>query len=120
MFRTEQHKYTKFNLNSNMKAENVIRESVADMFGMLEYKVRNGVMSFDDVQSLVTLFEVNGGIKATTSDLANYYHQSEDNVRHILHRSFMPKPIRRVYYDMFSFAKNVPSKWRQKGSTITG
>ena len=102
-----------------MKAEDVIRNSVADMFGMLEYKVRNGVMSFDDVQSLVTLFEVNGGIKATTSDLANYYHQSEDNIRHILHRSYMPKPTRRVYYDMLSFAKNVPPKWRSKDFATT-
>lgn len=102
-----------------MKAENIIREAVADMFGMLEYKVRNGDVSFDDLRSLVALFEIHGGIKATATDLANYYHQSEDNVRHILHRTYMPKPIRRVYYDMFSFAKNVPLKWRNKDSIST-
>ena len=101
------------------KNENALREMLADMFGMLEYKVRNGEMTYSDVQSLVSLYESNGGVKATVSDLARFYHQSEDNVRHILHRSYMPKPTRRVYYDMLSFAKNVPNKWHPKDCTPT-
>lgn len=96
---------------------NIIREALADMFGLLEYKVRNGEMTYEDMLRLVSLYEMNGGIKATVSDLAGYYHQSEDNVRHILHRTYMPKPTRRVYYDMFSFAKNVPSKWRRNNAS---
>ena len=99
-----------------MKTENIIRDALADMFGLLEYKVRNGEMTYEDMLGLISLCESHGGIKATVSDLAGYYRQSEDNVRHILHRSYMPKPTRRVYYDMLSFAKNVPLKWRRNGS----
>ena len=97
----------------NSKKEHIIREALADMFGMLEYKVRQGAMSFDDVSAIMSIIEANGGIKATVSDLAGFYHQSEDNVRHVLHRSYMPKPVRRVYHDMLSFARNVPPKWRE-------
>lgn len=104
----------------NSKKEHIIREALADMFGMLEYKVRQGAMSFDDVSAIMSIIEANGGIKATVSDLAGFYHQSEDNVRHVLHRSFMPKPVRRVYHDMLSFTKNVPTKWRQKASHSSG
>ena len=103
----------------NPKKENLIREALADMFGILEYKVRHGSMSFDDISTIVSIIEANGGIKATTSDLAGFYHQSEDNVRHVLHRNYMPRPVRKVYYDMLSFTKNVPSKWRAKASTST-
>ena len=97
----------------SIKKDNIIREALADMFGILEYKVRHGSMSYDDISALVSIIESNGGIKATASDLAGFYHQSEDNVRHVLHRSYMPKPKRMVYHDMLSFAKNVPSKWRE-------
>ena len=93
--------------------ENVMREALADMFGMLEYKIRNGEMSYDDINIILSILEVNGGVKATASDLAGFYHQSEDNIRHVLHRNYMPKPVRKVYYDMLSFAKNVPPKWRR-------
>ena len=100
----------------NSPKEDIIREALADMFGVLEHKVRHGSMSFDDVAAIVSIIEANGGIKATVSDLAGFYRQSEDNVRHVLHRSYMPKPVRRVYYDMLSFAKNVPQKWRLNAS----
>lgn len=103
----------------SVKKENIIREALADMFGILEDKVRNGSISFDDVNAIVSLIEANGGISATVSDLARFYHQSEDNVRHVLHRSYMPKPKRRVYYDMLSFTKNVPARWREKPSVST-
>ena len=93
--------------------ENVMREALADMFGILEYKVRNGEMSYDDMTAILSILEANGGVKATASDLAGFYRQSEDNIRHVLHRNFMPKPVRKVYYDMLSFAKNVPLKWRK-------
>lgn len=101
----------------SVKRENIIREALADMFGILEDKVRRGSMSFDDVNAIVSIIEANGGISATVSDLARFYSQSEDNVRHVLHRSYMPKPKRRVYYDMLSFTKNVPQKWRERASS---
>lgn len=102
-----------------MKAKSIIREAIADMFGILEYKVRNGSMTYEDTVAFLSMLEANGGIKATVEDLAGFYHQSEDNIRHIIHRSLMPKPKRRVYYDMLSFAKNVPTKWRSTNSHST-
>lgn len=99
--------------------KNVMREALADMFGILEYKVRSGEVCYDDLSVVMSVIEANGGVKATVNELASFYHQSEDNVRHIIHRSFMPKPTRRVYYDMLSFAKNVPNKWHPKDCSPT-
>lgn len=62
------------------KSATIMRDALADMLGILEYKVRNGVMSSDDVRTIITTLESGGGIHATVSDLAGYYHKSEADV----------------------------------------
>ena len=93
------------------RSEKVIRESLADMLDILSFKVRNGVMTEDDVKAILSIIRSGCGIKATVRDLAGFYHQSEDNVRHLIHRNFMPKPERRVYFDFGAFRQFVPEKW---------
>ena len=102
-----------------LRTDNAVRDALADMLGILEYKVRSGAMSKDDTRALLDILESGGGIRATVSDLAGYYRQSEDNVRHILHRHLMPPPVRRVYYDFGAFRDAVPEKWRNRVSKST-
>ena len=99
-----------------MKRESVIREALADMFDLLSYKVRNGAMTEDDVRAIISVIQSDGGVKATVKDLAGFYGQSEDNVRHVIHRGFMPKPERRVYFDFKAFRELVPEKWHHRHS----
>ena len=94
-----------------MKNEESFRESLADFLGLLETKVRNGVLTFDDVQTMNEVIRHTGGVKATVRDLSDYYGQTENNIRHIIHRNLLPAPKRRVYYDFFSFRNKIPSKW---------
>ena len=98
------------------KSETVIRDALAEMLELLSYKVRSGVMSEDDVKSILSIIQSGGGIKATVRDLAGFYGQSEDNVRHVIHRGFMPKPERRVYFDVKAFRELVPEKWHHRHS----
>ena len=74
------------------RSDSMMREALADMLGVLEYKVRNGVMSSDDVRTIITTLESGGGIRATVSDLAGFYHRSEADVRNVIHRNYLPKP----------------------------
>ena len=55
------------------KDTSTIRDALADMFGLLEYKVRNNVMSSDDMRAILTALEEGGGIRATIHDIAVYY-----------------------------------------------
>lgn len=96
------------------RVENVIREALADMFDVLSYKVRNGVMTEQDVRVISSVIREAGGVKATVKDLASFYGQSEDNVRHVISRHFMPSPERRVYFDFDSFRQFVPEKWHER------
>ena len=99
-----------------MRTDSAVREALADMLGMLEYKVRTDAMTVDDMRAVLRVLETGGGIRATAKDLAGYYRQSEDNVRHVLHRNLMPAPVRRVYYDFGAFRDAVPEKWRKRAS----
>ena len=96
------------------RMDNSIRDALADFLGMLAHKARTGEMTGDDAAALYRAICDAGGIRATVRDMAGYYHQSEDNVRHVIHRNLMPAPERRVYHDFGSVRKAVPDKWRLK------
>lgn len=98
------------------KAEQTMREALGDFLGILEMKARNGAMTSEDVGVMFEAIRSAGGIKATVKDLSEYYHQSEDSVRHVIHRNLMPPPKRRVYYDFASFRRSVPARWTKKRS----
>lgn len=93
------------------KTENVMREALADMFGLLAYKVENGAMTADDVKAVLTALEAGGGVKATIKDIAGYYGKKEVDVRNVIHRHYMPRPQRRTYYDFGVFRDVVPKSW---------
>lgn len=94
------------------KNEKVLRDLLADMFSLLAQKVRKGELTATEVRAILSAVAATGGVKATVKELAEFYGQSEDNIRHVIHRNFMPDPVRRVYYDFGAFNKIVPQKWR--------
>ena len=98
------------------RTDKAVREALGDFLGILEYKVRNGVINVDDVRTILSTIEASGGVRATVKDLAGFYRQSEDNVRHVIHRNLLPAPKRMVYYDFGSFREKVPPKWTGKAS----
>ena len=61
------------------KTETAVREALGDFLGILEYKVRHGVINVDDIRTILEAIEASGGVRATVKDLAGYYRQSEDN-----------------------------------------
>lgn len=98
------------------KKESVVREAFAETLDFLAHKVRHGTMTYQDVEAIMELMASEGGVSATVSDLSRFYSQSEDNIRHVLHRKVSSPPVRRVYYDFAAFQKGVPEKWHKKSS----
>ena len=96
------------------KSENAMRDALVEFLGILQYKVRNGVMSADDVRAILSAIRAAGGVSATISDLAGFYRTSEVNVRSVIKRRVFGKPVRRVYYDFGEFSRIVPEKWHDR------
>lgn len=91
-----------------------LRDTLADYLGMLAHKARTGQLTDDDATVLYRAIHDAGGIRATVKDMAGYYNQSEDNIRHVINRNLLPAPKRRVYYDFGAFRKKIPDKWTKK------
>ena len=87
------------------------RDAIADFLGMLAHKARTGQLTDDDAAVLFRAIREAGGIRATVRDLAGFYGQSENNVRHVINRNLLPAPERRVYHDFSAFRKRVPASW---------
>ena len=100
----------------NERTEQAIRDALGDFLGILEHKVRQGSINSEDVRTILRTIEASGGVRATVKDLAGYYNQSEDNVRHVIHRNLLPAPRRMVYYDFGSFRERVPDRWTKRSS----
>jgi len=96
--------------------DKAVREALGDFLGILEHKVRSGEFNVEDVRTILDTIQMSGGVKATVKDLAGYYNQSEDNIRHVIHRNLLPAPRRMVYYDFGSFREKIPPKWTKKTS----
>ena len=87
------------------------RDALADFLGMLAHKARTGQLTDDDAAVMFRAIREAGGIRATVRDLAGFYGQSENNVRHVINRNLLPAPERRVYHDFSAFRKRVPASW---------
>lgn len=96
------------------KKESVMRDTLAEFFGMLQYKVKHGFFTVDDVKAMLRAVESCGGLSATIQDLAGYYHTSEVNVRSVIKRRIIDKPKRKVYYDFLQFSDVVPPSWHER------
>lgn len=93
---------------------NAVREALGDFLGLLQYKALHGDLTHDEVRIMFSAIEEAGGVKASVRDLAGYYGQSEDNVRHIINRNRMPAPERMVRHDFSAFRRFVPKRWKKK------
>ena len=97
------------------KLETTMRDALADFLGMLSHKARTGELNADDAATIYRAICDAGGIHATVRDLAGYYGQSENTVRHVINRNLLPAPERRVYHDFAAFRKRVPAGWTKRG-----
>lgn len=97
-----------------LENENLLRDTLADTFDLLSRKIRRGEMNADDMSAVLSCLETGGGVKATIRDLADFYGKTDTAVRTVIHRYYIPKPERRVYYDFRTFRKVIPKSWQVK------
>lgn len=89
-----------------------VRKILSDCLGFLKYKVDNNKLTLDEEQAFVKLIEENIPVSGTSRDFAEYYKQSPINVRCVISRKMLDKPVRKVLYPFLSFARKIPSSWR--------
>lgn len=84
---------------------------LSDVLGFLKDKVDNDALTLEEQAALLRFIEENIPVRGTIEDLARYYRQSPVNVRSVIHRRLLAKPLRRVFYPFLDFRRIVPDKW---------
>ena len=100
--------------NNSGKEVRVGKKILSDFLGFLKYKVDNDLLTLEEEQALVHIIESGLPLSGTTDDFASYYHQAPVNVRSVINRKLLDRPIRKVLYPFAPFSQVVPDSWRTK------
>lgn len=91
-----------------------MQNEVNELATLLEFtasRAKSGQMSLEEVRSWLDMLLERSILWATVEELADYYKQSEHNVRSLINRRYVGNPKRRVYYSFNQFSKIVPKSW---------
>lgn len=92
--------------------ENIVKKIALEYLSFLRYKIKNDLLTMEEIESLARLFEENLIVTGTVDDLARFYNQSRKNVYAVINRRMLQKPIRKVLYSFSAFRKIHPSTWK--------
>jgi len=93
------------------------KKIVLDYLEYLTFKVRNDSLTMEEADSLARTFTENLRLIGTIDDLARYYGQSRDNVKVVINRKLLSKPLRRVFYSFNAFRQIIPKRWLNKNES---
>lgn len=97
-----------------MQSYNNSAQLLSEFLDFLKYKIDNGLLTLGEVEGLRAMFFSNLPLSGTAEEIAGYYHRSEQDVRNVIHRKLLAKPVRRVHYSFDDFQRIVPESWREK------
>ena len=97
-----------------------MRELLCECLEFIGKRIKDGTVTAGDVKAMAGTLMSCVGVKATISELAGWFGQSEVNVRSLIKRRVTGKPTRRVYYDFNEVSTKAPESWRARPSRKGG
>lgn len=88
-----------------------IKGLVLEILDFYRYKILSDKCTPEDLETIFDALDKNIISEASIKDIAEYYGQSESNVRNIASRKIIDKPKRRVFYNFAKFVQIVPVGW---------
>lgn len=89
----------------------MIKQFLLEILDFYRYKVANDKCTQSDMKSVFELLSKEVVSEATISDIADFYGQSDNNVRNIISRKVTERPRRANLYNFGAFIKAVPKNW---------
>ena len=97
-------------------SHNPIKALLLEVLDFLKYKVETDQCTAEEIRKFADIATEQLDTLATTKEIAEFYGESESNVRNILARRIIPKehkPKRKVYFSFNLFAKLKPKSWHR-------
>ena len=94
--------------------DNFGKKILLDFIDFLRYKVENDKISVGEIEEIAKMLNGSLHLYGTAEDFAEFYGKSKDNVRVVINRRMLSKPIRKVLYPFNTFRKVIPNTWSHK------
>lgn len=97
-------------------SQNPTKKLLSEILAFLKYKVDTDQCTMEEIRKFADIAVEQLDTLATTKEIAEFYGESESNVRNILARRVIPKehkPKRKVYFSFNLFAKLKPKSWHR-------
>lgn len=94
-----------------------VKSYLKDIIAFYEHKIDNDECSLEEMVSIAEAVGKSIDVRGTISEFAEFYGQSESNVRNVINRRPIPpgeRPERKMTYRFGWFASMVPSSWKRK------
>ena len=101
-------------MQSYKKCQHIGKKLLIDFLDFLRFKVENGELTADEIDSLVHNVLKQSDVYATAEELAAFYGQSLQNIRCVVSRKLVKKPRRKVYYPLHEFQEAAPVSWQTR------
>ena len=88
-----------------------------DILDFLRYKVETDQCTAEEIRKFSDIATDQLDTLATAKEIADFYGESEGNVRNVLARRYISKgqkPKRKVYFSFSLFSKIKPQSWKRK------
>ena len=93
-----------------------MKEVILNILDFLRYKVDTNQCTPEELRRISEIATKELNTIATIDELADFYGQSNSNIRNVINRRPIPKekkPKRRVYYNFAWFNSIIPESWRK-------
>lgn len=91
----------------------MIKNVLLEIIDFYRYKIDNDKCTSEDMMAAFNLLHDNAVSEATIKEIADFYGQSESNVRNVVSRKSVSKPKRAVLYNFIDVTKIIPKSWRR-------
>lgn len=94
----------------------MIKKTLLNIIDFLRYQIENDQCTLAEMKSIHNLIVNNLDIDASTKEIADFYGESESNVRNVVSRHYSrdKKAKRKVYYNFAWVSSVIPKKWCKK------
>ena len=86
----------------------MVKKMLLEIIDFYREKIVNDKCSEADMRSVFKMLSENAIGDVTIGELAEYYNQSESNVRNVLSRNYIGKPRRKLLYNFMNVIKVIP------------
>ena len=100
------------NYENKPEVANPFKEFVLEVLDILRYKLENDCLSVSDWEALARIIGERLPLLGSLDELSDYFGQSKNNVKVVINRKMIAKPVRRILYPFTEFIKVLPASWK--------